>query len=128
MPDVSQSIHSLVETGEQKSNDNFRLTSVSLCPNTVGKARADLRSWAKTKLKVEKSPDPVVGVPAVQPTTGSSRVGVTSKDEVVAPKIESAHAREVQKKTDTGRSHDLEVLKEDDDPGLATNDNFFPSF
>ena len=104
------------------------MTSVSLCPNTVGKARADLRSWAKTKLKVEKRPAPGVGVPAVQPTTGSSRVGVTSKDEVVAPKIESAHDREAQKKPDTDRSHDLEVLKGDDDPGLATNDKFYLHF
>ena len=101
------------------------MTSVSLCPNTVGKARADLRSWAKTKLKVEKRPDPGVVV-TVQPTTG--RVGVSSKDEVVAPKIESAHAREAQKKPDTDRSHDLEVLKGDDDPGLATNDKFYLHF
>ena len=86
-----------------------------------------MRSWAKTKLKVEKRPDPGVVV-IVQATTRSSRVGVTSKDEVVAPKIESAHAREAQKKTDTDRSHDLEVLKGDDDPGLATNDKFYLHF
>ena len=86
-----------------------------------------MRSWAKTKLKVEKRPDPGVVV-TVQPTTGSSRVGVTSKDGVVAPKIESAHAREAQKKPDTDRSHDLEVRKGDDDPGLGTNDKFYLHF